>query len=572
MTRLDPAIPERGADLPQDLARDLGSPTRIDPALIDPALRPLTAEGLTKFYGAQKVLSGLHLAVAPGHRMGVVGENGVGKSTLLRLLAGFEEPDSGRISRPEDLGFLHQEMPFPPSTPVADVIADALAQVRALEADVQRAADALGAPGASAEDLAEAEGAYERALQRAEVAQVWDADRRAEVTLAGLGIEHVMGRTVDEMSGGERTRLHLAALLVRQPGALLLDEPTNHLDDEAATFLAGAVRAMPGVVVLASHDRVFLDDVCTEIFDLDPTPSGLSGTLYTGAYSDYRAAKKAERVAWERQYEAEQDELAELKESVATTARNVSHGRESKDHNKMAYGRRGDRVEGQVSRRVRNAQQRLDTLEDSQVRRPPRPLTFRASSYGLAAAGGATLALSLRDVVVPGRLEMASFDLTAGSKLLVTGPNGSGKSTLLHVMSKDVVPAQGSVTWGEGVQVGMLEQDVYLQDDVRSPRELFDLIGAGDQLAGFGLVGRKDLDRPLRELSVGQRRRVVLGMLVAQAPEVLLLDEPTNHISLTLADELGEAIGVALGTIVVASHDRWLRRRWTGKTLTLPTH
>ena len=539
-------------------------------ASTEPALMPLVAEGVTKFYGAQKVLSGLDLTVAPGHRTGVVGENGVGKSTLLRLLAGMEDPDAGRITRPDDLGFLHQEMPFPPSTPVADVIADALAEVRALEADVQRAADALGTPGASAEEHAAAEVAYADALRRAEVAQVWDADRRVEVTLAGLGIDHVMDRTVDEMSGGERTRLHLAALLVRQPGALLLDEPTNHLDDEASTFLAAAVRAMPGVVVLASHDRVFLDEVCTEIFDLDPTPSGLSGTLYAGTYSDYRKAKKAERVAWERQYAAEQEELKALRSSVATTARNVSHGRESTDHNKMAYGARGDRVEGQVSRRVRNAQQRLDTLEAAQVRKPPRPLAFRASSYGLAAAGGATLALSLRDVVVPGRVELASLDLTAGTKLLITGGNGSGKSTLLHVMAKDVVPARGTVTWGEGVQVGMLEQDVYLQDDVRSPRQLFELIGAGDQLAGFGLVGGKDLDRPLRELSVGQRRRVVLGMLVAQAPEVLLLDEPTNHISLTLADELGEAIGVALGTIVVASHDRWLRRRWTGKTLALP--
>lgn len=537
----------------------------------DATLTPLVAEGVTKFYGDHKVLSGLDLTVAPGHRTGVVGENGVGKSTLLRLLAGIEDPDAGRITRPDDLGFLHQEMPFPPTTPVADVIADALAQVRALEAEVQRAADALGAPGASPDDHAAAEADYERALRRAEVAQVWDADRRAEVTLAGLGIEHVMDRTVDEMSGGERTRLHLAALLVRQPGALLLDEPTNHLDDEAATFLAAAVRAMPGVVVLASHDRVFLDEVCTEIFDLDPTPSGLSGTLYAGAYSDYRKAKKAERVAWERQYEAEQEELAELRSSVATTARNVSHGRDMKDRNKMAYGGRGDRVESQVSRRVRNAQQRLDTLDQTQVRKPPRPLSFRASSYGLAASGGADVAISLRDVVVPGRLERTSLELKAGTKLLVTGGNGSGKSTLLHVMAKDIAPERGTVTWGEGVQVGMLEQDVYLQDDVRSPRELFELIGAGDQLAGFGLVGGRDLDRPLRELSVGQRRRVVLGMLVAQAPEVLLLDEPTNHISLTLADELGEAIGVALGTIVVASHDRWLRRRWTGATLRLPS-
>ena len=187
----------------------------------------------------------------------------------------------------------------------------------------------------------------------------------------------------------------------------------------------------------------------------------------------------------------------------------------------------------------------------------------------MAAEGGRGVVISLRDVVVPGRLEIASLDLTAGTKLLVTGPNGSGKSTLLSVLAGDVVPASGTVTQAPGVGVGLLEQDIYLQDDVRSPRELFTLLGASEALLTFGLVGRHDLDRPLRELSTGQRRRVVLGMLVAQAPEVLLLDEPTNHISLSLAEELGEAVKTALGTIVVASHDRWFRRTWKGSTLSL---
>ena len=547
----------------------------------EPGAVTLHAADVTLAYGDRTVLDGIDLDVPPGHRVGLVGENGVGKSTLLRLLAGQEEPDRGTVVRPDDLGFLHQETPYPLSASVEQVVADALAEVRAVEAGLAAAAAALAsltasdddAPGADPEASRaaheEAEAAYATALARSDAAEVWDADRRAEITLAGLGIEHVRGRTVAQMSGGERTRLGLAALLIRQPAALLLDEPTNHLDDDAARFLAAAIAAMPGAVVLASHDRDFLDEVCTEIFDLDPTAVGVSGTLYGGAYSEYRKAKRDERAAWERRYEQEQDELADLRDSIGTTARKVSHSREATDNNKMAYGRRGDRVQSQVSRRVRNVQQRIDTLTASQVRRPPRPLVFSPSSYGMAAGGGSGVVLSLRDVVVPGRLELATLDLTAGTKLLVTGPNGSGKSTLLQVLAGDLLPEQGTVTQAPGVGVGLLEQDVYLQDDVRSPRELFTLLGAADALAAFGLVARKDLDRPLRELSTGQRRRVVLGMLVAQAPEVLLLDEPTNHISLTLAEELGEAVEKALGTVVVASHDRWFRRTWKGSTLTL---
>lgn len=549
----------------------------------EPGAVTLHAADVTLAYGDRTVLDGIDLDVPPGHCVGLVGENGVGKSTLLRLLAGQEEPDRGTVVRPDDLGFLHQETPYPLSATVEQVVADALAEVRAVEAGLAAAAAALAALPAGdgagdgdeeAGDVVrsareEAEAAYAAALARSDAAEVWDADRRAEITLAGLGIEHVRGRTVAQMSGGERTRLGLAALLIRQPAALLLDEPTNHLDDDAARFLAAAIAAMPGAVVLASHDRDFLDEVCTEIFDLDPTAAGVSGTLYGGAYSEYRKAKRDERAAWERRYEQEQDELADLRDSIGTTARKVSHSRDATDNNKMAYGRRGDRVQSQVSRRVRNVQQRIDTLTASQVRRPPRPLVFSPSSYGMAAGGGSGVVLSLRDVVVPGRLELATLDLTAGTKLLVTGPNGSGKSTLLQVLAGDLVPEQGTVTQAPGVGVGLLEQDVYLQDDVRSPRELFTLLGAADALAAFGLVARKDLDRPLRELSTGQRRRVVLGMLVAQAPEVLLLDEPTNHISLTLAEELGEAVEKALGTVVVASHDRWFRRTWKGSTLTL---
>jgi len=562
----------------------------------------LRASDVHMSYDGRAVLRGVDVAVDPGHRAGLVGENGAGKSTLLRVLAGATTPDSGTVARPPDLGFLHQEFPYPLTTTVRAVVDDALAEVRAVEAALEAAAAALADGG----DAADPAAAYDLALTRAQLADVWDADARAARTLAGLGldVDGVADRPVGTLSGGQRTRLGLAALLVRQPGALLLDEPTNHLDDDAAEFLAAALRALPGAVVLASHDRVFLDEVCTEILDLDPSAEPLRGsgggvaglTVYGGTYSDYLEAKRVERERWEQRFATEQAELAELRRSVAVTARDVSKNRDRGNQAKILYDFKGERVQSQVSRRVRNAQLRLETLDREQVRKPPAPLRFAPPSGPAgpaAAAGGAgDLAAWARGVVVardgatpPGeraaRLDMAasgvaSVEVSRGTRLLVTGANGAGKSTLLHVLAGDLEPSAGTAGRARGVRVGLLEQDVHLHDDARTPRELLALVQGVDpqdardaRVDAHGLVAPRDLGRPLADLSVGQRRRVVLAMLVTQAPDVLLLDEPTNHVSLALATELMEAVEDWPGAVVVASHDRWLRRRWTGDVVHL---
>lgn len=169
---------------------------------------------------------------------------------------------------------------------------------------------------------------------------------------------------------------------------------------------------------------------------------------------------------------------------------------------------------------------------------------------------------------MPGRLHVGALDVHPGAHLLVTGSNGSGKSTLLHLLAGDLPPTTGTVWRATGATVALLEQDVGLSQDRRTPLEVYHLVAArlADPvpLTDLGLVSPRDLNRPLAELSVGQRRRVVLALLVAQTPDVLVLDEPTNHISLALADELGEALRVTPGAVVVASHDRWLRRTWHG--------
>ncbi|NKY10037.1 ABC-F family ATP-binding cassette domain-containing protein [Cellulomonas hominis] len=525
----------------------------------------LRAVGVSRVFGDRRVLTDVSLSVDPGHRLGVVGENGAGKSTLLRLLAGADRPDSGAVHRPADLAYLHQEPPFGPDATLQDVVEEALGAVRELADDLERTAAALGAASGAPGPAA----AYDLALARAQAAEVWDADARAQRVLAGLGLAGVdPDRPSGSLSGGQRSRLALAAVLVRRPGAVLLDEPTNHLDDDAAEFLAGALVDLPGAVVLASHDRVFLDEVATEVLDLDPVPGG--PRVVGGRFADYREAQRVARRQWQERWEAEREEVAALRASLAGdgTARAVAPGRAMTDRNRMAYGRYADRVAHQVSRRVKDARRRLDELEAAPVPRPPRELRFRAVLTGEARADG--LAVAVRDAEVPARLRVDALDVHRDTALLVTGPNGSGKSTLLHLLAGDLAPARGTVHRARGARVALLEQDVGLAEDPRTPRAVYDLVTNGSPgappLVELGLVAPRDADRPLRELSVGQRRRVVLALLVAQAPDVLLLDEPTNHVSLALADELAEALRTAPGAVVVASHDRWLRRTWHGAT------
>ncbi|MFE7616914.1 ABC-F family ATP-binding cassette domain-containing protein [Streptomyces sp. NPDC057496] len=567
----------------------------------------LLAHDVIRTLGTRRVLDGVSLTASPGHRIGLIGENGVGKSTLLRLLAGVDEPDAGSITRPADLGFLHQEMPFDATSTIADVLDDALREARDDLAELDRLTEQLARVPQDSPDCAELLDLYGRRLERAQERESWDADRRAAIVLDGLGLGAFRhDRALGSLSGGQRGRLALAALLVRRPSALLLDEPTNHLDDGAAAFLEEQVRGLPGVVVVAAHDRAFLDAVCTDLIDLDPAVDG--PVRYGGNYSAYQSEKRAERERWERRYAEEQEELEALRRSVGVTARRVAPDRGRTDNEKMGYGHRGGRVQSQISRRVRNASRRLDGLERTQVGEPPQPLRFHVTalaeerapepeasgtskvsktsetsdmpempdvpeaSHASEASVGDAL-VSLRGVNVPGRLSVGRLDVLATERLLVTGGNGTGKSTLLSVLAGRLA-AEGDVRRRQGVTVGLLTQDTVFERPDRTVRDTYELSLGAERaeavpLKSLGLMHEADLGKPVGLLSVGQRRRLALALLVACPPELLLLDEPTNHLSPRLCDELEDALGPGPGAIVLASHDRWLRRRWQGRELRL---
>ncbi len=381
----------------------------------------LVARDLVRVFGHRVVLDGVDLVAHPGEPVGLVGENGAGKSTLLRLLAGVDAPDSGSVTRPADTVYLGQEPDFARGSTVGDVLAEVLTPLH-------EAVARLETLGSTLADNPSAAQAYGDLLAWAEHHDAWDADRQAGITAERLGVGHLpRNRPVAELSGGERTRLALAAIIVRRPDCLLLDEPTNHLDDEAMAYVEDVVASSVGVVVVASHDRVFLDRAAAVVVDLDPTWFGVDGeggTRFGGDFTDYLRVRRRARRRWEQTFLAQREELSTLRLAETSTARRVAHDRGPRDNDKFIHGFKGAKVEKTIARRVNNVERRIEAIERVRVPQPPHPL-----SLGEHLTEGAGT-VWVRDLVVPGRVEVEWLTVAAGEHVLVTGANGRGKSTL----------------------------------------------------------------------------------------------------------------------------------------------
>ncbi|QBE49549.1 ATP-binding cassette domain-containing protein [Leucobacter triazinivorans] len=407
----------------------------------------LSVEGVSHAYPDRRVLSGITFSAAPGDRIGLIGENGTGKSTLLRILAGVLPPERGIVSPPGSIGLLEQELPYPESAPISRVLDDA----QQAAVTVLQRIESLGEQLAARPQDPAIAAAYAAALEDADQSDAWSAEARRGETLGGLGLGGIpLRRTVGELSGGQRLRLALAALLLKAPHTLLLDEPSNHLDDASAAYLELVLAAWPGIVIVASHDRALLDAVCTRILDLDALPvpasvladaagpspasmgfadraghtgctapagatpgvrTGATTGVRTGAYASpdsedtgsglgvrvwgmgytaARAARQAELARWRERYAAEQAERAELIHEIEVGSREVNRKHESKSESKITRKFYADKDARVTARRARNARVRLESLERIRVRRPPEPLRFSGFAPG-SASGSAPL-------------------------------------------------------------------------------------------------------------------------------------------------------------------------------------
>ncbi|MFI9814999.1 TlrC/CarA/OleB/SrmB family ABC-F type ribosomal protection protein [Saccharothrix variisporea] len=517
----------------------------------------LSLHDVTKRFDTRVVLDRVTLAVKPGEKVGVIGDNGSGKSTLLALLAGRLRPDHGEVTAvaPGGVGYLPQTLDLPPHATVADAIDLALADLRALETEIRRRELDLTDVDPSGLDR------YAELVERFEARGGYEADTRVDIALHGLGLPGLdRTRPLRTLSGGERSRLALAGTLAAAPETLLLDEPTNDLDDRAVAWLEQHLRAHRGTVVAITHDRVFLEHVTDTILEVAEGGVRRHGNGYDG----YLTAKAADRARRLREYEEWRADLARHQRLASTHVARLDAIPRKLPLAVFAAGpfRARGRGHGAMSR-IRNAKERVHRLTTAPVTPPPDPLRFTARLDAVSAS-----VASLSDVRVGDRLHVPSLVVGPGERLLVTGPNGAGKTTLVKVLAGELTPDTGDVVLP--ARVGHLRQD-----DVPLPRGMTvaQAFAAGrgdpeewaDRLLALGLFTPRDLRLRLGELSYGQRRRVELARLVTEPVDLLLLDEPTNHLSPGLVEDLEHALADYAGALVVVTHDRRMRERFTGR-------
>jgi ATPase subunit of ABC transporter with duplicated ATPase domains len=534
----------------------------------------LTLRDVAVSRGPRPVLVAVDLLLAPGHRVGVVGPNGVGKSTLLAVCAGAVGVERGevRMSPPQaTVGWLTQE-PERSDATVHDVLRRRTG-VAAADAELTAATDALAREDPGAHDR------YDAALQRWMALGAADLDARIGVVAAELGIPvALLDRPTRVLSGGEAARANLAALLLSRFDVYLLDEPTNDLDLDGLERLEDWIVRLDAAVALVSHDRRFLDRVVTDVAELDEFTHEL--TLFGGGWQAYLAEREAaRRRARERyeEYDAKRRSLAGraqrqrewAQQGQAKVRRSAN---DEPDKNIRAF--RINQTE-QLAGKAAQTQRAIDRLEV--IAQPREPWELRLDIPDAARSGDVVARLS---GVVAGRgaFRVGPVDLLIeyGDRLAIVGPNGSGKSTLLDVVLGRLQPLAGEVTLGSGVVVGEIEQvRTQLSGPTTLARAFMDATGmtvaeARTLLAKFGLVG-DHVERPTATLSPGERTRAGLALLMANGANLIVLDEPTNHLDLPAIEQLEQALDTYRGTLLVVSHDReFLANVHLTRTLTLP--
>ncbi len=531
----------------------------------------LAVRHIGKSYGAITVLDDISFIVNSNDRIGIVGSNGVGKTTLLNSLIGQESHDSGSFSfTPRtEVGYLPQTTPEFFGHAMQDLILESIGKLRQLEERMRELESAMSTT--NSEQLSGLMDEYEQASNSFHDRGGYELDYKIDSILAGLRIAYLpRDREMQTLSGGEKARVGLAILLLRSPDLLLLDEPTNHLDFTSLEWLEAYLSNYKGAILLVSHDRQFLNRTVNQIFEIDEHTHHLK--KYDGNYDAFVMAKAAERTAWEEDYERQQEEIKELRKRMRETARNVAHHRPATDNDKTAYNFFGGRVQNTISRGVRAAEEQLRRIEANPIPKPPRLMQI-SSSFNVEPLQAeivfrvSNLTKCWDETCI---LDDVNFTIASGARILLFGPNGVGKTTLLKMLMGIEKPDRGEIRIVDSARLGYLPQDPQM-DLAKTVLETYSYGQVGyesefvGRLIGYGLFSLEDMQKKVRQLSIGQRRKLEIARLMAEGPNVLLLDEPTNFISLDVLEAFESAIVTFPGPVIAVSHDRWFIQRFGGK-------
>jgi ATPase subunit of ABC transporter with duplicated ATPase domains len=520
----------------------------------------LVARDISKSFAAVQVLDRVSLVVSAGDRVGVVGPNGIGKSTLLRVLAGLDAPDRGEVTRGGAVGYLPQE----PEARSGETVRGYLARRTGVGA-AEHEMDALAARLEAEPELA---GAYTDALDRFLALGGDDFDARVGGVLDDVGLGRRADRQMTTLSGGESARAALAAILLARFDVFLLDEPTNNLDfaglDRLERFLGGLAAG----VVLVSHDRAFLDRTVTRVVEIEAETRKVHE--YSGSWSEYEAARERARAQHEAAYAdylGERDRLSTLLHDRRSQAHQLGGARKLARQTGGADRRATNALRGKVQQ-AKNHLERLDEVE-----KPWTPWRLELQ-FASAPPTGAIVALAGAVLEAgPFRLGPVDLELRFGDRVAVVGANGAGKTTLIRGITGDLPLARGARTASAGAVFGELSQarDLFAGVLVDDFVELSGLPPAEARtlLAKFAL-GADDVGRRAASLSPGERTRAALALLAARGVNCLVLDEPTNHLDLEAIEELERALADYDGCLLVVTHDRrFLERLEIGRRIEL---
>jgi ATP-binding cassette subfamily F protein 3 len=500
----------------------------------------LAVNNLEKSFGGNTLFSGATFRLAWRQKIGLVGRNGSGKTTLLRLLTGQQEPDKGTISYTREIraGYLRQEDQVDPAHTVLQEAEAAFEHVTAMERRLREVEHEMAA--ATGEQLDRIMEEYGVLHDRFEAMGGFDSLRDIPSVLRRLGFEpHDQNKLCGKLSGGEKTRLGIARLLLSGPDILLLDEPTNHLDIEATEWLEGFLKEFGGAVVLVSHDRYFLDRVVGSIAEIDDGRI----TFYSGNYTAFRAQKEASR---ERQLQIYEREQAEIRRSMEFFEK--WKNTPSKRSQALMRARWAERIRKTATERPSGAAR-----------------TARLSLKAAQLSGNEVVILDNVTKRYGARtlFDRVSLLIRRGERVGIVGPNGAGKSTLIRVLLERETPTDGMARLGANVGVGYFAQDTSDLDlDSTVLDNMLDVAEMSPEQArahlGKFLFTGDEVFRPARLLSGGEKNKLALAQLMYLRPNLLVLDEPTNHLDLESREALIKMLLAYDGTLLLVSHDRYL--------------